>query len=110
MGYRYLRNVLKVDPSNIVAYGRSLGSGPTVDLVSKHPEIKGMVLQSPLDSGIRAFMGHIPSVALWGIDIFPNYTKLDKIKCPSLVIHGKADSVVPIRCGEAVNKALRDGG
>jgi len=34
--YDYLVNSEKIDPSNIIVFGRSLGSGPAVELASKN--------------------------------------------------------------------------
>lgn len=89
----------------IIAFGRSIGSGPTVDLVSRHPEIDAMVLQSPIESGARAVFG--PNVGWVGyrLDIFKNYEKVPKIQCPVFVMHGTADDIVPFANGEAINKA-----
>ena len=33
-------NGLHVDPRAVILFGRSLGSGPTVDLASRHPEVR----------------------------------------------------------------------
>lgn len=38
---------------NIVLYGQSVGSGPTVDLASRKPNLRGVVLHSPILSGLR---------------------------------------------------------
>merc|ERR1719503_308427 len=65
--------------ARIVAFGRSIGSGPTVDLVSRHREIRAMVLQSPLESGGRAVFGKTVAFVGYRIDIFKNYEKIDKV-------------------------------
>mmetsp|Transcript_87004 Transcript_87004/g.281751 ORF Transcript_87004/g.281751 Transcript_87004/m.281751 type:complete len:246 (+) Transcript_87004:48-785(+) len=103
--YGYLRQ--HVSPSRIIAFGRSIGSGPTVDLVSRHPEISGMVLQSPLESGGRAVLGYTASVMLYSMDIFRNYEKIVKVECPVLIIHGTADKVVPCANGRAIHAACK---
>jgi pimeloyl-ACP methyl ester carboxylesterase len=102
--YAYLKD--QVDPSKIVAFGRSIGSGPTVDLVSKCPEIRAMVLQSPIESGIRTVMPVGVARLLYGLDLFRNYEKVGKIKCPAFVMHGDNDQVVPFTCGKAVHSGL----
>lgn len=38
---------------NIVLYGQSVGSGPTVDLATRLPALRGVVLHSPILSGLR---------------------------------------------------------
>lgn len=103
--YAYLRQ--QVSPSRIVAFGRSIGSGPTVDLVSRHPEISGMVLQSPLESGGRAVFGYWTSAAFYRMDIFRNYEKIENVQCPVLIMHGTNDSVVPHANGVAIHGACK---
>ena len=47
---------------DIVLYGQSVGSGPSVNLAARTPDIAGMVLHSPLCSGIVAANGWRPAV------------------------------------------------
>jgi len=104
--YKYLRQ--QVNPSHIIAFGRSIGSGPTVDLVSRHPEIRAMVLQSPLESGGRAVFGYWASLAAYPLDIFRNYEKIDKVECPVLIMHGTRDTVVPHSNGVAIHAQCKN--
>eukprot|EP00884_Botryococcus_braunii_P006119 jgi/Botrbrau1/15508/Bobra.0225s0001.3 len=48
--YEWLRNQ-GADPSDIVLYGQSVGSGPTGYLAAKEPRLAGVILHSPLASG-----------------------------------------------------------
>eukprot|EP00930_Biecheleria_cincta_P034763 TRINITY_DN23980_c0_g1_i1.p1 TRINITY_DN23980_c0_g1~~TRINITY_DN23980_c0_g1_i1.p1 ORF type:complete len:329 (+),score=58.17 TRINITY_DN23980_c0_g1_i1:46-1032(+) len=110
--YQHLVQVGTV-PARIVAWGRSIGSGPTVDLVSRHEEIGGMVLQSPLESGGRAACsccgcGHFVSAVCYCNDIFRNYEKIEDVSCPVLVMHGTADKVVPYHNGQALHAACEN--
>jgi hypothetical protein len=41
------------DPSNIVLYGQSVGSGPVCHLAYKNNAVGGMILHSPFTSGMR---------------------------------------------------------
>lgn len=100
--YEYLKD--KVDPKRIVALGRSIGSGPTVDLVSRNPQIRGMVLQSPIESGGRAVFGNKVSWVAYRMDIFRNYEKVALIKCPVFIMHGTVDEVVPWANGKAIQE------
>merc|ERR1719382_903131 len=93
------------DKNPIIAFGRSIGSGPTVDLVSKHPEISAMVLQSPIESAGRAVGNATISYFGYRLDLFRNYEKVPLIKCPVFVMHGMADEVVPFRNGQAIQEA-----
>jgi len=105
--YDYLVVELEVDPSRIVVMGRSIGSGPSVDLVSRHREIHGMILKSPIESGMAIF-GNMSAQLGYNIDIFRNYEKCPDVVCPVLVMHGCNDKVVPIQNGEAIHRACRN--
>lgn len=104
--YNHLVYDLQVDPGRIICMGRSIGSGPTVELVSQNREIRGMVLMSPISSGISIF-GDMTAQYAYNIDIFRNYEKCPEVVCPVLVMHGRADSVVPFECGKAIHAACK---
>jgi fermentation-respiration switch protein FrsA (DUF1100 family) len=88
--YAYLTNTLHVAPSNIIVYGRSVGSGPSVDLASRRP-VAGLVLQSGFTSAFRV-MTH---VKIAPFDRFDNLAKIPRVKCPILLFHGTEDTVIP---------------
>lgn len=104
--YEFLRKPGSSSAKNpIIAFGRSIGSGPTVDLVSRHPEINAMVLQSPIESAGRAVGNQTISYIGYRLDLFKNYEKAPLIKCKVFVMHGTADEVVPFRNGQAIQEA-----
>lgn len=103
--YEYLLDYFP--PNRIVAFGRSIGSGPTIDLAMRH-EIRGMVLQSPLESCARAIFGEVVSWIGYRMDLFKNYEKIDKVKCPVLVMHGTKDEIVPLENGIALFDACQN--
>mmetsp|Transcript_36441 Transcript_36441/g.56567 ORF Transcript_36441/g.56567 Transcript_36441/m.56567 type:complete len:272 (-) Transcript_36441:187-1002(-) len=107
--FDYVTNTLMVDPANVVLMGRSLGSGPTVDMASCElaKNVGGVILQSPLESGIRAVMGFYPSYGLYPLDIFRNYAKVHLIRCPVFILHGTDDRVVPCDNGRALYSTLK---
>jgi len=99
--YSFLTTVLHQSPSNIIIYGRSLGSGPSTYLAERlsreNVKIGGLILQSPLLSVYRVafnFRFTLPG------DMFPNVDRIGNIACPLLVIHGTRDEVVPFWNGE----------
>lgn len=96
-------------PNRIIAFGRSIGTGPTVDLAMRHPEIRGVVLQSPLESCGRCVFGNnaITSWLGYRMDLFRNYEKIHKVTCPVLVMHGTADEIVPWTSGMAIYEACK---
>ncbi len=106
--YAYLIN-RGTHPSNIVLFGRSLGSGPSCYLANRLAgtgiNIGGLILQSPLLSVFRVLIDL--RFTLPG-DMFPNIDYITGVKCPVLVIHGTADEVVPFWNGESLFLAIPD--
>ena len=114
--WRYLVEELKLPPAQIVIFGRSIGTGPSVDLASRaavegttHSPLaaRGVLLQSPISSGARAVLGTAASVVGYPLDIFRNYMKIDKITAPVAIVHGTADEVVPCSNGRALHAKLQ---
>jgi len=122
--YEFLVYDKKINPSSIILYGRSLGSGPTCYLgaklfsnnasfmssifsseaTKKDPNIAlpiaAVILQSPIASCVRVLsdtLSHVPFT-----DLFVNINKIDKIKVPIFIMHGTDDEVVPFRHGQAL--------
>ena len=92
-----------VPPSSIIIYGRSIGTGPSIDLASRVCA-KGLILQSPIDSAVRCALGYGSSLALRPLDIFVNYEKMASVPCKVFILHGSDDEVVPLRCGRALHE------
>ena len=105
--YKYLTEVRRIQPEQIVLYGRSLGSGPSCYLASKTAtagrSVGGVILQSPLLSAYRvAFNFRFTMVG----DRFPNIDYAPAIQCPVFIVHGTQDEVVPFWHGEELFLAL----
>ena len=96
----YLHHQLGVPSESIIAYGRSLGGGPAVELAT-HTFLAGLVLQSTFTSAYRV-MTRWPIVPF---DKFENLRKLPRVKCPVLVMHGGDDRIVPFHHGESLYRA-----
>jgi pimeloyl-ACP methyl ester carboxylesterase len=96
--FAHLTETLNVPRGQIVLWGRSIGSGPTVHLAAKEPGLAGMMLESGLASACR-FQGCAGGVCSMlcccGLfDFFNNQRKLRRVDCPTFIMHGKADVVV----------------
>lgn len=97
VAYRYLCDKLRVPQDQIILYGRSIGSGPSIDLATEI-DARGLVLEG-------AFTGIIQTVTQWPLlptDYFPNRRKIGHIRMPLLVIHGRGDHVVPFHHGQTL--------
>jgi len=91
----YLIDECLVPPQRVVAFGRSIGSGPTVDLAARRADLGGMILQSPIASAGLVVFPPTLCKALSGYDLFRNYDKISRVKCRTLIIHGRDDKMVP---------------
>ncbi|KAK4357957.1 hypothetical protein RND71_023567 [Anisodus tanguticus] len=95
--YKCLKDIYEVKEEDIILYGQSIGSGPTLELATKLLQIRGVILQSAILSGLRV-MYRIKH-SLW-LDIYKNIAKIPYVSCPILVIHGTEDEVVDISHGK----------
>lgn len=98
--YHYLVYEQHYPPAQIVVYGQSMGTGPSVDLASREP-VGGLILQSAYLSIFRVVTHY--RILPW--DIFNNYGKINNVHAPLLSIHGRLDNVVPFWQGETLYNA-----
>ncbi|KAL9250758.1 Alpha/beta hydrolase domain-containing protein [Drosera capensis] len=89
--YRCLVEKYGVNEEDVILYGQSVGSGPTLDLATRLPKQRAVVLHSPIMSGLRVMY---PVKRTYWFDIYKNIDKIPFVTCPVLVIHGTADEVV----------------
>ena len=75
-------------------------------LASQQPGVAGVVLHSPLLSGVRVFNPRLRWWPSWA-DIFPNHLLIRKVDVPLLVLHGTADEVCTAAPGWAVGVDTR---
>ncbi|XP_015075028.1 alpha/beta hydrolase domain-containing protein 17B-like [Solanum pennellii] len=95
--YKCLKEIYEVKEEDIILYGQSIGSGPTLELATKLPQIRGVILQSAILSGLRVM--YRIKYSLW-LDIYKNIDKIPNVSCPVLVIHGTEDDIVDISHGK----------
>ncbi|GAB4840180.1 hypothetical protein Ancab_020945 [Ancistrocladus abbreviatus] len=89
--YRSLTEIYGLKEEDIILYGQSVGSGPTVELATSLPNLRAVVLHSPILSGLRVMY---PVKRTYWFDIYKNIDKIPFVNSPVLVIHGTADEVV----------------
>jgi fermentation-respiration switch protein FrsA (DUF1100 family) len=97
--FRYLTRVRKIPPHKIILYGRSLGSGPACYLAAKTSlsgqPVGGLILHSPFLS-VYKVVADLNGLDLGMVgDIFHNEKRARNVRCPTLIIHGREDEVVP---------------
>ena len=81
---------------DVVAFGSSLGSGPATELAVRHPGIAGLIIECGFLSAFRV----VTSAKISPFDRFDNASRIKRVTCRLLVIHGTDDDVVPFWHGE----------
>ncbi|XP_030581057.1 alpha/beta hydrolase domain-containing protein 17C [Archocentrus centrarchus] len=97
--WQMLRNKYGVTPENIILYGQSIGTVPTIDLAARY-ECAAVILHSPLMSGLRVAFPDTRKT--YCFDAFPSIDKVSKVASPVLVIHGTEDEVIDFSHGLAM--------
>lgn len=93
----------------IVLVGESLGTGVAVALAAEE-KVAGLVLEAPFSSA-----SHVAASVYWMFpvsalmkDPFHSVNRIPRIRAPVLILHGTADTVVPIRFGERLYAAANE--
>ncbi|KAL4303114.1 hypothetical protein GQ457_10G002380 [Hibiscus cannabinus] len=89
--YKCLKEEYGIKQEDLIVYGQSVGSGPTLHLASRLKKLGGVVLHSAILSGLRVLY---PVKMTFWFDIFKNIDKIRHVNCPVLVIHGTDDDIV----------------
>lgn len=87
--WNHLTENLGVPTDQIIIYGQSVGSGPSVWLAER-VSCAGLMLVAPFTSAFRT----ITRVPLFPGDRFNNISRIDSIESPLLVVHGEQDQVI----------------
>ncbi|KAI4311548.1 hypothetical protein MLD38_036434 [Melastoma candidum] len=103
--YDFLETEYGVSQENVILYGQSVGSGPTLHLAAKLPRLRGVILHSAILSGLRVLC-HVKFSFCF--DIYKNINKIRKVKCPVCVIHGTEDDVVNWLHGHGLWKKAKE--
>lgn len=103
--FKYLRDIVGIPWSDIILYGRSIGSGPSIHLATR-TAVRAMVLQSPLLSIYRVAFSS--SFTLPG-DMFPNVDRIGQVKCPVYIVHGTNDEVISYSHAEDLVRNCQEG-
>ncbi len=112
--WRFATELKKIESRRILLYGESLGGGVAVRLASELSLNKtppaGMILRSTFSSLTDAASSHFPFIPVrWLlIDRFPSDHRICDVTCPLLQLHGRRDTIVPIRLGQKLFAAAPD--
>ena len=93
---QYLIHVQKYCEKDIILVGRSMGSGPASALAVEYPSVSALILLSPytsLKQAVKTLLGTLASLIVR--ERFENLKLIQKVRCPTLLIHGQKDEIIP---------------
>lgn len=100
---------VRTPPDRLVLLGESLGGGPACELASTRP-VGGLILLSSFTS--IADMGALSfpwlPVRFMVRTRFDNLAKIPHIEAPKLIVHSRADEVVPFEMGQRLFASARE--
>jgi len=105
--FDYLTSKLNIHPKDIIIFGRSMGSGPATYLASRK-NLGALVLMSAFTS-IRAVVRDL--AGKWATYLvkerFNNLEYMSRVTCPSFLIHGLRDSLIPYKQSQELHNACK---
>ncbi len=101
--FSYLTKNLSVPSNEIILHGQSLGGGVVVPLAVNH-KVGGLVLESSFVTVFRV----LTRISIFPFDEFKNIEKINKVKCPVLIIHGLKDKLIAPWHGKKLFEAANE--
>jgi fermentation-respiration switch protein FrsA (DUF1100 family) len=101
--YDYLVMTRKIDPGTIISAGWSLGGAVAIDLAARR-QVGGLIAFSTFTSLVEMGRRVVPfvPVSLLLKHRFDSLRKIAMIDVPTLIGHGRRDTIVPFRMGETL--------
>jgi len=96
--YDYLNKIVGVQESDIIIFGRSMGSGPGCYLSSLRKPCT-LLLVSPYTSikdAVKSFLGWAGFISTIIYERFRNIDLIKYCRCPVFFLHGQADKLIPL--------------
>lgn len=93
--WMYLTQELGILSSDIILFGRSLGSGPAIELAA-HVNPAALLLMTAYISireVVASLAGRMASFMVK--ERFRNIESIQDVKCPTFLIHGLRDTLIP---------------
>lgn len=105
--FHWIENNYQNNPK--IIFGWSLGAAVAIQTVANYPnQINGLIAVSPWTSLPDVAAAHYPRFLVNSL-LKENYNSVEaakNINCPSLIIHGEADNIIPFSQGKKVVKGL----
>jgi fermentation-respiration switch protein FrsA (DUF1100 family) len=108
----YATQELDIPPDRIVVFGESLGGGVAVELAADKCAAgtppAGLILRSTFSSMTDAAAHHYPwlPVRLALRDTYDSMSRIGRVTCPVLMMHGDSDPIVPDVLGKRLYDAV----
>lgn len=110
-GRAAMRHVLDqgISLDSIVVYGESLGSGIAVVLAAEN-RVGGLILETPYSSIAEVAQARYWfTPAKWLVrDRFDSMARIGRVRAPILILHGDADTTIPIKFAKRLFAAAPD--
>ena len=105
LAYNTLVSRPDVDGRRVYVYGRSLGSAVATHVAATH-DVAGLILESPFTSARAMAARHYKIFPRFLVRLgLDNIGRMPRIRCRTLVLHGTADMLVPMKMGREVAAA-----
>jgi fermentation-respiration switch protein FrsA (DUF1100 family) len=107
--WRWLTQERRIDPSQIVLFGRSLGAAVAIELATRTDPV-GLIVESAFTSvpDLGAQLYPFLPVRLLSRYRYDNLGRIASVRAPLLVVHSRGDEIVPFRQGQALFSAARE--
>lgn len=90
-----------INEEKIILYAESIGTGIAVQMAGEYAPFRAIVLEAPFTSAVDVAGKHywfVPVRRLFK-DRYDSYGKIEQIKSPLIVVHGKKDMIIPYEFG-----------
>jgi pimeloyl-ACP methyl ester carboxylesterase len=95
---------------NMFVMGRSLGGAFAIDIASKHEDLGGLMIDFTFTSIYQVACDKISTPLAWLLVRYrlDNISKMPKIQCPVLHLHGKRDAIINVEHGRKLKSACKN--
>ena len=93
--FNFLTKILSIPSSDLIIFGRSIGSGPATYMAAKH-KVFALILMSPytsISAVARHLVGRLGEMLV--ADRFRNVDYIKQVKSPVFIVHGQKDPLIP---------------
>ena len=109
--WAYLVRERRIQPSEVVIYGHSLGGAVGIDLASRHPDAGALITEgafpSVLDFADGTIFRWLP-LRLIVTERIDAGSRIGAVRAPKLLLHGEADTMIPVRLARRLYDAAAD--